>query len=86
MKNERVNKISIVFPAKNESLSHHTLIRKIQEFYPEAEILLIDDSSDDKTGLLALDQASASSTTTTRVSCSPTRAGLSTISVLPIFG
>ncbi len=55
MKNERPSKVTIVLPAKNESHSLFKLIKIAQEICPSAEILLIDDGSDDNTRQLALD-------------------------------
>jgi len=41
--------ISIVIPAKNEGLSLGTLLPKIREGYPDAEIIVVNDGSTDNT-------------------------------------
>lgn len=48
-------KISIVLPAKNEAGSPAPLIEELRAYIPGAEILYIDDGSDDETGRLAID-------------------------------
>ncbi|MBK8640435.1 MAG: glycosyltransferase family 2 protein [Chromatiaceae bacterium] len=48
-------KISIVLPARNEAGSLVPLIEQLRAQVPGAEILLIDDGSDDETRCLALD-------------------------------
>lgn len=46
------SKLSIVIPAKNESRSLEVLLPDIQERFPDAEIIVVDDGSDDDTGVL----------------------------------
>lgn len=45
--------LSIVIPAKNEATSLSALIVRIAQHHPNAEILIIDDGSDDDTALVA---------------------------------
>ncbi len=45
--------LSIIIPAKNEAASISRLLIQIQQLYPVAEILLIDDGSTDQTAQLA---------------------------------
>jgi glycosyltransferase involved in cell wall biosynthesis len=45
--------ITVVLPAKNEAASLPELLPKIREILPEAEILVVDDGSDDGTGDVA---------------------------------
>ncbi len=45
--------LSIVLPARNESVSVATLIPELRQRYSDAEILLVDDASDDDTGSVA---------------------------------
>lgn len=48
------SKLSIVLPARNESLTIRPLLEEIQALYPEAEILVINDGSADGTGPIAM--------------------------------
>lgn len=41
--------VSIIIPAKNESASLIGLLPKLKEFYPRAEIIVVNDGSDDDT-------------------------------------
>jgi len=41
--------LSIVLPAKNEANSLTTLLPKLREIYPETEIIVVDDGSNDET-------------------------------------
>ncbi|MFH7766810.1 glycosyltransferase family 2 protein [Acinetobacter sp. BSP-28] len=45
--------ISIVLPAKNEALAIGETVSKIRTFYKDAEIIVVDDGSTDRTALLA---------------------------------
>ncbi|OAI14401.1 MULTISPECIES: glycosyltransferase family 2 protein [Methylomonas] len=45
--------LSIVLPAKNEAENLPTFLPKLKALYPDAEILLIDDGSDDDTAQVA---------------------------------
>ncbi len=47
--------LSIVIPAKNEAEGLADLIPRLHELYPEAQILLVDDGSDDDTAAVAAD-------------------------------
>lgn len=51
-------KVSIVLPAKNESASIGLVIKELKTLYPEAELIVVDDGSEDNTGELA-EQAGA---------------------------
>ncbi len=46
-------KTSIILPTYNESRSIGTLVRKISEILPDAEIIIVDDNSPDGTGRIA---------------------------------
>lgn len=46
-------KVSIIIPAKNEADSLRTLLPKVKEVCPEAEVVLVDDGSTDGTGEVA---------------------------------
>lgn len=46
------SKLSIVIPAKNESRSLEVLLPDIKERFPDAEIIIVDDGSEDDTGVL----------------------------------
>ena len=48
------NSLSIVLPAKNESEGLHALLTEIKELYPNAELIVVDDGSTDKTAEIAL--------------------------------
>jgi len=45
--------ISVILPTKNEAASLPALINKLQTLLPSAEIIVVDDGSDDNTGELA---------------------------------
>lgn len=45
--------LSIVLPARNEGASLEEVVWDLRSRYPEAEILVVDDASDDDTGALA---------------------------------
>jgi len=47
--------LSIIIPAKNEASSLATLLPRIKELYPEAEVIVVDDGSNDDTGSIARD-------------------------------
>ena len=56
MNNEKIAKsISIILPAKNEALAIGQLLTELTEKFPEAEIIVVDDGSDDNTKLIAED-------------------------------
>ena len=48
--------LSIVLPAKNEATGLGSLLEKLLELHPEAEIIVVDDGSDDDTAAIALAQ------------------------------
>ncbi|MDH5631869.1 MAG: glycosyltransferase family 2 protein [Gammaproteobacteria bacterium] len=50
-------KLSIVLPSKNEGKSLELLLPKLKSCYSSAEIIVIDDGSDDNTGVLCADHA-----------------------------
>ncbi len=43
------NKISIILPARNEASSLENLLPKLKSLYPDAQIIVVDDKSDDST-------------------------------------
>ena len=45
--------LSIIIPAKNEAASIADVVTEIRNLYPAAEILVVDDGSDDDTASLA---------------------------------
>ncbi len=45
-----VNKLSIVIPAKNEADGLAVVLPRIRAIYPDAEVLVVDDGSSDRTG------------------------------------
>ncbi len=47
--------LSIVIPAKNEAAAIGDVVRHTKDAFPNAEILVVDDGSDDDTGALARD-------------------------------
>lgn len=49
--------ISIIIPAKNESASLVDLLPKLNDTYPEAEIIVVNDGSSDDTSQVCLDNA-----------------------------
>lgn len=53
LKKQLHSSLSIVLPAKNEELNIAPLIRKIQSLQLDAEILLVNDGSTDKTAMIA---------------------------------
>ena len=46
-------RLSIIIPAKNEAEIIGTVVESVRELHPQAEILVVNDGSDDETGLLA---------------------------------
>lgn len=46
-------KISIILPCLNEAASLHTLLPKLKQFQPEAEIIVVDDGSRDDSAQIA---------------------------------
>lgn len=48
--------ISIILPAKNEAFSIGSVLNKLKQLYPEAEIIVINDGSTDDTKDIALQQ------------------------------
>ena len=46
-------KVSIVLPARNESRSLAILLPRVKQAVPAAEIIVVDDGSDDGTGVVA---------------------------------
>jgi glycosyltransferase involved in cell wall biosynthesis len=46
-------RLSIIIPAKNEAASIGMVVSEIRQIYADAEILVVDDGSDDDTGALA---------------------------------
>lgn len=47
-------KISIILPCLNEAASLHTLLPKLKQFQPEAEIIVVDDGSRDDSAKIAV--------------------------------
>lgn len=47
-------KISIILPCLNEAASLHTLLPKLKQFQPEAEIIVVDDGSRDDSAAIAV--------------------------------
>ena len=47
--------LSIVIPAKNESGAIGAVVSKAREQYPDAEIIVVNDGSDDDTAAVAAD-------------------------------
>lgn len=45
--------LSIVIPAKNEAASIADVVKRAKETFPDAELIVVDDGSDDETGSLA---------------------------------
>ena len=45
--------LSVVLPAKNEAAAVGETVRKIREYYPEAEVIVVDDGSADDTAAVA---------------------------------
>ncbi len=45
--------LSVVLPAKNEAAAVGETVRKIREYYPEAEVIVVDDGSVDDTAAVA---------------------------------
>lgn len=50
--------LSIIIPAKNEATGLQPLLKSLKQYWPKAEILVVDDGSDDDTGKVA-EQAGA---------------------------
>lgn len=46
-------RLSIIIPAKNEAEIIGTVVKSVRELHPQAEILVVNDGSDDETGPLA---------------------------------
>jgi glycosyltransferase involved in cell wall biosynthesis len=57
--NDKSPQISIVIPAKNESQGLPTLLQKLRMLHPDAEIVVVDDGSDDGTGEIARREGAA---------------------------
>ena len=49
MQQQPDSSLSIVLPARNEAASLLTLLPKLRTFFPEAEIVVVDDGSEDNT-------------------------------------
>ena len=49
----QAGKVTVVIPAKNEDHSIARVVRDIGELIPNAQIIVVDDGSDDRTGALA---------------------------------
>ena len=49
-------KVSVIIPAYNEAASIGDVVRKVREMYPEYELIVVDDGSDDGTGEAARKQ------------------------------
>ncbi|MFE8032941.1 glycosyltransferase family 2 protein [Thiohalocapsa marina] len=49
-------RLSIIIPAKNESVGLRALLERTRRQCPEAELIVVDDGSDDGTGAFARDQ------------------------------
>jgi glycosyltransferase involved in cell wall biosynthesis len=47
------SRLSIIIPAKNEAAIIGDVVASVRKHYPQAEILVVDDGSEDETGLLA---------------------------------
>jgi glycosyltransferase involved in cell wall biosynthesis len=45
--------VSFIIPAKNEAASIAGVVSRIRELYPDAEVVVVDDGSTDKTAKLA---------------------------------
>ena len=45
--------VSIVIPAKNEAIGLGALLRSVRRLHPEAELIVVDDGSDDETAEIA---------------------------------
>lgn len=52
-----LGKISIVIPAKNEARSLCELLPKLKDMYPDAELILVNDGSDDDTSEICLENS-----------------------------
>jgi len=46
------NKLSIILPALNEAASLSSLLPELRDYFPDAEIIIVDDNSTDETALL----------------------------------
>jgi glycosyltransferase involved in cell wall biosynthesis len=54
MNNEKITKsISIILPAKNEEAAIRQVLSELTQKFPDAEIIVIDDGSDDNTRMIA---------------------------------
>ena len=53
-----MNKTIIIIPTYNELTNIKKLIPQLLEFYPEMDILIVDDNSPDKTGEYEIGRAS----------------------------
>jgi len=51
---EKNIQLSIVMPAKNEAMALPTVLQKLYALFPDAEVLVVDDGSDDATADVAL--------------------------------
>ncbi|MFV2058709.1 MAG: glycosyltransferase, partial [Thiohalomonadales bacterium] len=49
MTKTKKNEISIILPARNEASSLESLLPKLKLLYPDAQIIVVDDKSEDST-------------------------------------
>lgn len=47
--------LSIVIPAKNEEGAIESILKRVRREFPDAEIIVVDDGSEDRTGTLAME-------------------------------
>jgi glycosyltransferase involved in cell wall biosynthesis len=53
---QQIKKLSVVLPAKNESLNIVLVLKKLNRLYPDAEIIVVNDGSTDNTADIASQQ------------------------------